>query len=456
MHLVVIGNGVAGITAARHVRTLDPRARITVVSDESAHFFSRTALMYVYMGELTHAHTKPYEDRFWAENRIDLVHDRAIRLDADRREVVLRDGGALAYDRLVIATGSRPRFADWPGCELRGVQGFYHLADLAAMERDTAGIERAVVIGGGLIGIELAEMLHARGIGVTMLVRDARYYASVLPEAETQRVEAEIRRHGIDLRLRGQVERFEDDGAGRLAAVHLTSGERIEAGWAGVGIGVTPNVDWLDGSGVEIGLGVRVGRHFETNLPDVFAVGDCAELAHPPAGRRPVEALWYVARRQGATVARAICGRPVEYAPGPFFNSAKFFTLEWQTYGFVPPEPVEGLDSLVVAADRRVLRLVFEADGERAVVGVNALGTRMRQVVCERWFTERTPLAEAVRDVRLGAFDPEFADDLAPRLAAEHNARFPEAAASPGPRRGWRRWMSPNRLTSIPPGSPRP
>ena len=281
MHVVIVGNGIAGVTAARHVRKASAEARVTMVSDETLEPFARTALMYVYMGSLSGAHTRMYEERFWAENRIDRVQDRALALDPARQRLALRDGGETAYDRLLVATGSVPAIPDWPGAELAGVQGLYHLADLERMEASTRGVRRAVVVGGGLIGVELAEMLRTRGVAVTFLVREGRYLPRVLSPAESAMVEAEIRRHGVDLRLGAEVARVEGDG--RAEAVVTTDGERLAAEFVGVGTGVRPRVGWL-GDAVETGRGVLVDRQLRAS-----AETTCGPPATAPssATRRP-------------------------------------------------------------------------------------------------------------------------------------------------------------------------
>lgn len=457
MHLVIIGNGIAGITAARHVRKLDPGARITVLSDEGDYFYSRTALMYVYMGHMTVGHTKPYEDRFWPENRIALVRDYVERVDTGAKSLRLRSGGSLGYDKLLIATGSRGRRGGWPGEDLAGVQGLYGLPDLAAMEANTAGVERAVVVGGGLVGVEMAEMLRTRGIGVTLLVREAGYLDFVLPPEESGMVAREIRRHGVDLRLGTEVR--EIVGEGRVRAVVTTDGEAIPAGFVGVAIGVEPNVGFLAGSGVEAGRGVLVNERFETNVPDVYAAGDCAEHRDPPPGRTAVEQLWYTGRSHGATVAHAICGRPRAYAPGPFFNSAKFFDLEYQVYGRITPtlRDDEGAFYWEHPDGRKGVRIQYErmGDGTR-VVGFDVMGVRFRQTVCERWIGEGASLAHVVAHLGAANFDPEFFEQHEPAIVAAYNREHPEAPVALEQKKGWRRWMSPDRRglvgADIPPG----
>lgn len=158
-HIVIIGNGIAGITLAQHLRqhTANP---ITIISSESATHFSRTALMYVYMGHMQYKDIVPYEDWYWKENKLHLFHDRVENVNFENKNLLLKDGGTLAYDILILATGSKTAYYNWPGENLKGVQGLVTLQDLEKMEQMTRSVKEAVIVGGGLIGIEMAEMLH--------------------------------------------------------------------------------------------------------------------------------------------------------------------------------------------------------------------------------------------------------------------------------------------------------
>ena len=124
MHIAIIGNGISGITAARFIRKLSNH-RITVISDESEYFFSRTALMYIYMGHMRLQDTQPYEPYFWKKNRIDLVKARVEKVDAEQNKLWLNNDTSLDYDKLIIATGSSPNKFGWPGQDLNGVSGLY-------------------------------------------------------------------------------------------------------------------------------------------------------------------------------------------------------------------------------------------------------------------------------------------------------------------------------------------
>ena len=408
-HIVIIGNGISGITAARHIRKRSDD-RITVVSGESDHFYSRTALMYIYMGHMRHEHTKPYEDHFWAKNGIDLVRGWVERVDTTSRELELSDGRWITWDVLLVASGSRSNLFGWPGQDLRGVQGLYGLQDLERMERDTTGVRQAVVVGGGLIGVELAEMLHSRGIHVTFLVREPRFWGRVLPEAGSRIIERHLREHGIDLRLGTGLQELVDDGTGRVMAVRTTTGGEVPAGFVGIGVGVSPNIGFLQGSGISTDRGVLVNGFLETNVRDVYAAGDCAQLqAHPEPGRPAIEAVWYTGRMMGEAVARTITGERTAYDPGPWFNSAKFFDIEYQTYGRVPAILDEGHDAHTWEHPdgRRSLHLVWEK-ASRRFLGVNALGVRLRHEVFDAWLRQGASIDAVVAGLERAHFDPEF------------------------------------------------
>ena len=406
--IVVIGNGIAGITAARFLRKFGDDT-IQVISDESDHFFSRTALMYIYMGHMTYEHTKPYEDWFWEKNRIELVRGYVNEVKGEEKKLLLADGTVMNFDVLIIATGSRPRFFGWPGQHLRGVSGLYSLQDLATVEEYTRGIDRGVIVGGGLIGIELAEMLRSRNIDVSMLVREEEYWTNILPREEGALISRHIRHHGVDLQLETELKEILPDDQGRVRGVVSSRGEEIPCQFVGLTTGVAPNVRFLEGSDVEVGRGVLVDDHFRTNIPDVYAIGDCAEFRDGGGDGPPIEQLWYTGRMHGETVAQTITGRPTAYDRGTWFNSAKFFDIEYQTYGFVSNVDREGEERIWWEASdgKHAMRIVYNAES-RAVVGVNLYGIRHRQNVWESWLREGKSVDDVVKDLRQANFDPEF------------------------------------------------
>jgi len=410
-HYVIIGNGISGITFARHLRKADAHARITVISGESPYFFSRTALMYVFMGQMKWEHTQPYEPQFWVKNRIELHQGWVEGLDFSAKNLIFDSGERMSYDVLVLATGSKPAFFGWPGQELKGVQGLYSKQDLELMEENTQKpIKRAVVVGGGLIGIEMAEMLGYKKIPVTFLVRETRFWEQVLPEAEAELVGKHILEHQIDLKLGTELKEILSDEEGRVRGVVTSSGEELACEFVGLTTGVTPNVAFLRNTDLAIGKGIKVNEYFQTSVQDVYAIGDCAEFEKAPApDRRNIEQVWYTGRMHGETLAQHLCNGPVAYQPGVWFNSAKFFDIEYQTYGQLASQWVpDSLRSFYWAHDGGRVAFRMQLDLEGKILGAHNFGFRLRHAFFDRAIRERWSGEQVIARLAEANFDPEF------------------------------------------------
>ena len=428
-NIVIIGNGVAGVTAARHIRK-NSNKRIIIISAETDHFFSRTALMYVYMGHMKFEHIKPYEDWFWKKNRIELIRGYVSKVDHEKKELQIEDARVLKYDKLILATGSKPNKFGWPGQDLHGVQGLYSKQDLDLLEINAPNKEvckRAVIVGGGLIGIELAEMLRSRDIPVTFLVREKSFWDGVLPDEESGMINEHILDHHIDLRLETNLNEILADESGRVKAVITDKEETIECQMVGLTPGVSPNVSFLHDSGIELGRGIKVNRFLETNIKDIYAIGDCAEQHEPIGNRRPIEAVWYTGRMMGETVAQTICGNRTEYNPGHWFNSAKFLDIEYQTYGWVfstnGKKTYEQHFHWRHPAEKICLTIAFHKE-TRKFLGLNTFGIRMRHEIFDRWLNEERDVMHVIKYLKDANFDPEFYAVYENEIAAKFNSEF--------------------------------
>ena len=413
-HIVIIGNGISGVTLARHIRKLSDK-KITIVSAEADYFFSRTALMYVYMGHMKFEHTQPYENWFWKKNRIELKKGYVKQVETETKTLHFAEGDTLQYDKLIIATGSKPNKFGWPGQDLNGVMGMYHKQDLETLEAhapNNDACKRAVIVGGGLIGIELAEMLNSRSIPVTFLVREDSFWNGVLPQGESEMINRHIKNHHIDLRLSTNLKAINSDENGNVKSVIIEeTGEELECNVVGLTAGVTPNVDFLKDSGIELGRGVKVNRFLETNIPDVYAIGDCAEQHEAIGNRRLIEAVWYTGRMMGETLAQTICGNKMEYKPGHWFNSAKFLDIEYQTYGWVFGErgrpEYEQHFHWKHEDDTKCISVAYDKNTNEFLV-INTFGIRMRHEVFDKWLTEKRDMDYVMNHLSEANFDPEF------------------------------------------------
>jgi NADPH-dependent 2,4-dienoyl-CoA reductase/sulfur reductase-like enzyme len=448
MRFVIVGNGVAGMEAALAIRAREPEADLAIVSEESDHFFSRTALMYVLAGQMSPQQIEPLERDVYERMRFRRVRARVVGLDAERKEVRLAGELApLPYDRLILATGSRPRPSPWG--RPRGVGHFVTLQDLEWLERelhggpgrggrfpnpdahhahtpedgpyaprDAARDERGgppknpVVIGGGLIGVEVVETMLAAGLRPRFLVREEWFWPVALDAREAAWIAERLRGHGVAVELGMNVQAIETDASGSVSGVVTDRGSH-PADLVVVAIGVVPNTDFLAGSALERdkGGGIVVEPNLRTSLPDVFACGDCASVLWYDRSRRP-EQLWYTARDQGRVAARAALGDAVQYSRGIWYNSAKLMDVEYTTVGLVN-QNVDGEASWRFEEAGRVrssTRIVTGKDG--TVVGFNLLGRRWDHTVLQRWIAERRPIAWVVAHLGEAAFDTELVPPL--------------------------------------------
>ena len=187
------------------------------------------------------------------------------------------------------------------------------------------------------------------------------------------------------------------------------TGEEIACDVVGLTAGVSPNIDFIKDSEIETGRGVKVNRFLETNIPDIYAIGDCAEQHEGINGRRTVEAVWYTGRMMGETVAQTICGNRMQYNPGHWFNSAKFLDIEYQTYGWVfsSPRDNESHFHWIHEDDTKCVTVCYDKH-TREFLGINTFGIRMKHEIFDRWLTEKRDVDYVIEHLTEANFDPEF------------------------------------------------
>lgn len=455
MRFVIVGNGVAGMEAALTLKDRQPDADVTIISEESDHFFSRTALMWVFTGQLSHRCIEPLERDAYQNLGIRRVRGRALGVDAEARVVQMAGGlDPVPFDRLVLACGSHARPGPWAGASLPGVGHFVTLQDLEWLEHELAGgpsragrpprpdqhLEHTtddspyrprepaakrrgrlgtapIVIGGGLIGIEAVEIMVHRGLRPKFFIREEWFWPMAIEPRESAWITDRMREHGVDVMLGHQVDDLLPADDGTLGSVRTDHGT-YEADTCVVAIGVVPNTSWLKGSAIELDErgGIAVGANLQTNVEGVFAAGDCASVRWFDGSRRP-EQLWYTGRDQGRVAARAALGERAEYARPLWYNSAKLMDIEYTTAGIVNMR-VDGERNWYFEETgpvRSTTRVVLQED---RVIGFNLLGRRWDHEVLNTWIHQRRSLEWVLEHLHEASFDTEFT----PRL------RIPEEA----------------------------
>lgn len=445
MRIVIIGNGVAGMEAALEIRQREPEWPITIISEESDHHFSRTALMWVFTGQLSQRCIEPYERGLYERQSFKRVRARATGIDVEQKLVQLAGNQpSVPYDKLLIACGSRPRPGPWPGADLGGIGHFVTLQDLEWLEREahpkkpslppnpdahlaasnlhspyakrrvareSRGGRRPVhpaVIGGGLIGIEAVEVLSAIGLHPHFFIREEWFWPIALEQSEGTWISERMSEHGIHMHLREDVKSL--NGTDLIESI-TTNVDTYDVDLCVVAIGVMPNTEWLADSGIALERGgILVDQSLRTKSPDIWAAGDCAAVRWFNGAQRP-EQLWYTSRDQGRVAARSILGDRAAYNRGLWYNSAKLFDIEWTTAGLVNMNVEDERNWYYEETGkvRSTTRIVLSGD---RVVGFNLLGRRWDHEVLLDLIAARRPLDYVLNHLNEARFDTEFVPPL--------------------------------------------
>ena len=402
--IVILGAGMSGGVAARTLREEGYDGRLVLIGHEPTPPFGRPPLSKSYLrGEETLAGWMVVPEQWYEDNRVVRVHATATRVDADTHQVHLKDGGPVPFDRLLITTGGVNRTLEVPGADLPGVHQLRTVAESDAIKQDATRGARAVVVGMGFIGSEVAASLIQMGVQVTAVLPGTSPLESVLGP-EVGQVMAGIHRDaGVELFSSDQVVRFE--GAPRIERAITRQGRRLACDFAVVSVGISPAVDALASSGVSVDNGVLVDELCRTNLPEVFAAGDVASHLHPLFGRIRVE-HYNNAEKQGAAAARSMLGTGAPYAYVHTFWSDQY-DLKLEYVGHV-----RRWDQFIVrgSLDERKFLGFYLADGVlKAAVGVNRGGdpeldeqgemATAARMVAKRTQPDPRALADETRDL---------------------------------------------------------
>jgi NADPH-dependent 2,4-dienoyl-CoA reductase/sulfur reductase-like enzyme len=318
-HYLIAGNGPAGAAAAAAIRARDPAGAITIVGDEKAPFYSRPGLAYLLAGTIPERQL--FSRSVDGDRRLEIrrATARIERLDVAGHAISLADGRTLVYDRLLLAVGARALRPAVPGIDLAGVVTLDSLEDARGILRLARRARRAVVVGGGITALELAEALAAQGVETHYLMRKDRYWGNVLEPDESELVEARLEQEGVRLHRQVEMQRVLD-GRGRVAAVELSGGRRLSCDLLGVAIGIQPRLELAVSAGLATRRGILTDEFFRTSDPDVFAAGDVAEVMDPARGEHVLDSLWSVAIEQGRAAGANMAGAGEPYRRSVSFN----------------------------------------------------------------------------------------------------------------------------------------
>lgn len=331
--IVVLGGGVAGVSAVEAARKAAPDAKITLFCNESGLPYYRLNLTRYMVGEVEAAALALHPLEWYAENGIDLDYGEAVSLDPAGKSVTLADGRIMVFDRLVLAVGAAPFVPPIPGAKLNGVYTLRTQQDAERLLSLAGAGKRCVVIGGGLLGLEAAAALAKRGMAVTVIESMTWLLPRQLNESASRLLKKHVEKLGISVRVNSKTRELAGDGA--VDEVVLEDGTRLPADMVLISAGVRSRLDLARQAGLEVKFGVVVDDHLQTSMPDIFAAGDVAEH------RGVVYGTWGPAQAQGSVAGANAAGETKVFLGLPRSNTLKVLGMPLFSGGQNVP-PAEG------------------------------------------------------------------------------------------------------------------
>lgn len=367
---VIIGNGPAGIRAAETIREHDLDSRIRVISEESHLYYYRRLLSRFIAGRYKPQNLRVYPPDFYEKKGIEQTLGRTVeKIVPSEKQVLLDNNEKISYDKLLLAVGGKPIAPNWPGSTLKGVMTIRTLDDAQKTMDYIATTKEAVVVGGGLLGLNLAQSLRERGLNVKLLVRGNRLWPAMLDQKASEIIVSRLELEGIEVNFSTQVESIvgESDSASKV----LTTGKNeIPCELIIVSIGIRPSVDFLKGSEIRIDKGVIVNQEMRTNIEDIYAAGDVAQAYDVAYKEYRVNTSWSNAIEQGTIAGLNMSGKHETFCGGVCSNTEKIYDVALTSIGVTYP-PSADYEILIHNNENVYRKFVLKED---KVVGALLVG----------------------------------------------------------------------------------
>jgi NADPH-dependent 2,4-dienoyl-CoA reductase/sulfur reductase-like enzyme/pSer/pThr/pTyr-binding forkhead associated (FHA) protein len=397
---LIIGNGVAGVTAAELLRNEDPAADITVIADDPFPVYYRPALKDYLAGRVREDKLWARPNSFYQDHRIRFFSDRVAGIQAGQHATSLQSGRQVAYDRLLLANGARASRLNCPGIDLAGVTTLRTVADYQAVVSRLGKARRIVVSGSGTLALETIETLRHRGYAVTHLLRRRTLWSEVLDATASDLVLQQERRDGVDVRIEEEIAEVTGKN-GEVTGVITTSGARISCDLVIMAIGVEPIIDFIKNSGIPCGRGVQVDSAMRTSAPDIYAAGDILETADTMTGRSRVIGQWYPAIQQARAAAYSmldLLDTSQPFHSSTFYNATFLYGLEFASAGMTQlPREGKGYQEIIADPLPRTYRKVVLKDGLPA--GMLSLGNRKDALAFKRAIDHKVNLSTIINQL---------------------------------------------------------
>jgi NAD(P)H-nitrite reductase large subunit len=346
---VIIGASAGGIGAVEAIREVDPVGNVTVISNEQVPQYSRPMISEYVSREATLDTMKYRSDEFWKNNKVKILAGKtATKIDFANKHVQLDSEEKISYDKLLIATGGKPFVPRMEGGEKEGVFTFTELSNAEAIEAKVGTSTSAVVIGGGLIGVSASEALVKRGIKVTLVELKDNILNLILDKTASLITEKVLNEAGVTVITGKSVQRIlgRKDNEESVGGVILTDGKEISCDFVIVAIGIIPRTELVKDTLVKVNRGIIVDRFMKTNLLDVYACGDVAEVHDFLIDENRLLPLWPLAHLGGRVAGYNMAGKQVKYEGGTVMSSLKYFELPIIAVGIINPENLSDYEVL--------------------------------------------------------------------------------------------------------------
>ncbi|GHO44223.1 FAD-dependent oxidoreductase [Ktedonospora formicarum] len=406
---VIIGSGIAAVTAAEVLRSEDPLASIIMLGDTAQAVYYRPALKDYLAGRISDEKLPARSEQFYREQNIRYYADPAISIDTQKQYVQLKSGRKVSYHRLLLACGAQPARLTCPGSELDGVITLRDIDDYQEVLSRLPKARNIVVCGSGTLALETVEALRQRGHEVTHLIRKQTLWSEVLdPTASDLIIQQELR-DGV--RVHREEEIVEIRGQrGRVHTLRTSSDVTLPCDLLICAIGIEPNLECIQGNGIAHKRGVHVNTWMRTSAPNVYAAGDVVEMQDPFNGRMRVLGQWYPAIQQARTAAYSMLGLldPQQDPQAPLSNSLNFYNatflygLPFAATGVTNLSGSQGLQEIIAEPEPHSYRKVLLKDGQP--IGMLALGKRSQALAFKRAIDHQVQLAT----IALCLFMPDF------------------------------------------------
>lgn len=334
MRYVIIGTGTAGIASIEAIRSVDKHGEIIMVGEDPHGFYSRPGLAYLLTGEIPDKSLFPKTSDDYALLNFKYQNTHVTKIDPAQKTLLLDGKTALAYDKLLIATGAFAAPLTVPGAELQGVVKLDHLEDARYILKQARRGKTAVVVGGGITALELTEGLLARGMNVHYLLRGERYWSNVLDEQESRIIEARLQVEGVTLHFHSELKEITGKG-NKVSGIRLQDGSTLKCDLVAYAIGIKPRIELAREAGLTLDRGILVNEFLQTNFPDIYAAGDVAQVYDPITGHSVLDSLWSPARDQGRIAGLNMAGQNKPYIKSAPFNVTRLAGLTTTIIGTV-------------------------------------------------------------------------------------------------------------------------